>query len=101
METILRGFDVDIALRWPNRRAEKLAKKGLIPHLILPDGSIRFRQSDIEAIVRQAERLAQCGHPGLRVSGASSQYTQRTSCGVSGSRGMRRPRKEYRNADHK
>lgn len=39
---LLRGGDLDTMLRYPPGRSERLARKGQIPFLQLPDGQIRF-----------------------------------------------------------
>ncbi|WP_430454721.1 hypothetical protein [Rhodopirellula europaea] len=47
----LLGSAIDTTFRWPIGHAEKLAKKGKLPHRILPDGSIRFSWEKIEKLV--------------------------------------------------
>lgn len=54
----LQGFDrllfdaeVDSRLRWPRGMAKKMADSGKLKSIILPDGSIRFRSSDIAALI--------------------------------------------------
>ena len=54
MENLLTGFQVDDLYRWPKGRAEKLARRGSLPHLILPDGkTIRFDRAEVEALVKR------------------------------------------------
>jgi hypothetical protein len=60
VDELLKPKEVDILLRYPAGRATRLAKRGLLPYILLPDGSIRFRQGDIEALVA---RPAQEGGP--------------------------------------
>jgi hypothetical protein len=43
--------EIDQRLNWPPGRAERLARRKRLPHLVLPDGSIRFDWSEIEALV--------------------------------------------------
>jgi len=44
--------EIDVLLRWTAGRADRLAKKGQLPHYVLPDGvTIRFDQAEIEAMV--------------------------------------------------
>jgi hypothetical protein len=40
---MLTGVEVDKRLRWPLGRAERLARRGKLPHIVLPDGAIRFQ----------------------------------------------------------
>ena len=45
------GTDIDKRLGWPLGRAESLARRGKLPHVVLPDGLIRFEWTDIEALL--------------------------------------------------
>ena len=47
----LYGEEIDKRLAWPLGKAERLARRGRLPHLRLPDGSIRFRWEDIEPLI--------------------------------------------------
>jgi hypothetical protein len=47
---LLKPKEVDLLLRYPSGRSQRLARQGKIPHVLLPDGEIRFRQSDIERL---------------------------------------------------
>ncbi len=42
---------VDRHFAWSPGRALRLARRGKLPHHLLPDGSIRFRIADVEAQV--------------------------------------------------
>lgn len=53
---VIDGPEVDRRLAWPIGHAEKLAKRRKLPHLVLPDGAIRFRWNDIEQLI--VERIA-------------------------------------------
>lgn len=44
---------IDEILTWPPGRAERLARRGKLPHVVLPDGAIRFEWSDIAPLVRR------------------------------------------------
>jgi hypothetical protein len=44
--------DVDRRLNWPLGRAERLARRRRLPHVLLPDGSIRFQWDRIEPLIR-------------------------------------------------
>ena len=50
--TLLVPEEVDSWLRLPRGRAQRLARKGLLPAIELPDGEIRFRRCDIEELLR-------------------------------------------------
>lgn len=47
--------DIDRAFFWPLGKAERLARRGKLPHFLLPDGSIRFRLDELKALVRHVE----------------------------------------------
>lgn len=46
---------LDKKLRWPLGRAVRLVKEGRLPHILLPDGSIRFIWADIERLIVNIE----------------------------------------------
>jgi hypothetical protein len=43
--------EIDKRLNWPPGRAERLARRRKLPHVLLPDGAIRFRWEDIESLL--------------------------------------------------
>jgi hypothetical protein len=45
--------DVDRRLNWPLGRAERLARRRRLPHVLLPDDSVRFEWGEIEKLVRR------------------------------------------------
>ena len=49
----LKPSELDSRLRYPSGRSLRLARKGLIPCLRLPDGEIRFDPEAIERWLRQ------------------------------------------------
>ena len=49
---LLKPVEVDLLLRYPTGRAGRLAKAGKLPHVLLPDGEIRFVESEIEALLK-------------------------------------------------
>lgn len=51
METLLCGNEVDRRLKWPVGRADRLARRGRLPHIRLPDGSLRFEWPAIEHLI--------------------------------------------------
>lgn len=52
---LLYPEDVDRRLNWPLGRAERLARRRRLPHVILPDGSIRFDWTRIEPLLRHVD----------------------------------------------
>ena len=50
---LLLGIEIDKRLSWPLGRSERLAKRQRLPHVVLPDGSVRFDWQAIEATLRQ------------------------------------------------
>jgi len=50
---LLKPAEVDLLLRYPIGRALKLAKAKCLPHIVLPDGEIRFDEAEIEALLTQ------------------------------------------------
>ncbi len=53
MRTLETTSEIDQRLGWPPGKAERLAKRGKLPHLILPDGSIRFQWQEIRRLVKR------------------------------------------------
>ena len=52
---LLYSEDVDRRLNWPLGRAERLARRKRLPHIVLPDGSIRFNWSEIAPLLRHVD----------------------------------------------
>ena len=48
-EILLTGLEAAFLLRIPRSRLVRLARAGTVPHVLLPDGQIRFRRADLEA----------------------------------------------------
>jgi hypothetical protein len=44
--------DVDQRLNWALGTAVRLARRRRLPHLVLPDGSIRFEWAAVEALIQ-------------------------------------------------
>ena len=63
---LLTPAEVDALLRYRAGRSARLARGGKLPHVLLPDGSIRFRYADIERITTPP---ATGGFPALRLAG--------------------------------
>jgi hypothetical protein len=53
MPELIYPEDVDKRLNWPLGRAERLAKRGRLPHRILPDGSIRFSWPEVSQLIQR------------------------------------------------
>ncbi len=53
MEDLISTTAIDHRLKWSLGHAESLAKRGKLPHYKLPDGSIRFRWVEIEALIHR------------------------------------------------
>ena len=49
---LLCGEEVDRRLNWPAGKAQKLARRGKLPHVVLPDGAIRFIWEQVERLLR-------------------------------------------------
>jgi len=52
-ELLLTSSDLDKRLRYPRGRAARLARRGYIPFIALPDGSVRFDPKVIERWLRE------------------------------------------------
>jgi len=48
---LLCGEEVDRRVNWPTGRAQKLARRGKLPHVVLPDGDIRFIWEQVERLL--------------------------------------------------
>lgn len=49
---LLYPEEIDDRLTWPLGRAERLARRRQLPHVVLPDGSIRFEWDSVEAMLK-------------------------------------------------
>lgn len=45
--------EIDQRLNWPAGKAERLARRKKLPHVVLPDGSIRFEWEQIEPTLKR------------------------------------------------
>jgi hypothetical protein len=50
---LLYPEEIDHYLSWPLGTAARLARRRQLPHYLLPDGSIRLRKDEVEALVRR------------------------------------------------
>lgn len=48
--------EVDRRLNWPLGKAARFARQRKLPHYVLPDGSIRFVWSEVEALIKRVEK---------------------------------------------
>ncbi len=55
---LLKASEVDSRLRYPSGRILRLARKGLIPHITLPDGEIRFDADAVDQWLRDHTKCA-------------------------------------------
>ncbi len=53
---LLKPKQIDRILQWPFGKTLRLAKQGKIPHIILPDGQIRFDSKDIDRLLDQRRK---------------------------------------------
>ena len=54
---LLLGSEVDDLLRYRIGQSERLARKRKIPHITLPDGSIRFPSDEIAKLIAYCPML--------------------------------------------
>lgn len=59
---LLTPKDVDAILRYPSGRATRLARAGKLPHIMLPDGEIRFDERMILRLMGGDENELEVGH---------------------------------------
>jgi len=51
--TYITPEEVDVEFGWPLGKAERLARRGVLPHYVLPDGkTIRFARDEVESLVQ-------------------------------------------------
>lgn len=48
---------IDGCLDWAPGTALRLARRGKLPHYVLPDGSIRLNRGEVESLIRYVPRL--------------------------------------------
>jgi len=48
---LLTPTELDEVLRYPQGKSQRLARRNLLPHITLPDGSVRFRLAEIEKLL--------------------------------------------------
>ena len=50
--------DIDARLNWPPGRTARLVRRHLLPHYVLPDGSIRLKWAEVLPLVRHQPATA-------------------------------------------
>lgn len=55
IEAFVEGVVIDKWVGWPLGRADRLARRGKLPHAILPDGSIRFIKHSVGLLIKIVE----------------------------------------------
>jgi hypothetical protein len=63
--TLLLPFELDRVLRYPQGKSERLARQGKLPHIRLPDGSIRFEVNQISKRIRAGKKQSKVGVAGV------------------------------------
>jgi hypothetical protein len=58
MSVLIEPEEIDRRLSWMPGRAAKLARRRLLPHILLPDGSIRFDWEEIEKLLCRVDAVA-------------------------------------------
>ncbi len=58
--SLLLPEEIDQRLNWPPGKAERLARRKKLPHVVLPDGSIRFEWEQIEPTIRRVPAQEAC-----------------------------------------
>ena len=62
---LLVSIEVDGIMRWRAGKAERLARKNMLPHLLLPTDEVRFTLEDVEQILSQSRRETQIPRGGI------------------------------------
>jgi len=57
LDDLIRPCEVDRLYCWPAGRAQRLARRGKLPHYVLPNSEIRFRYAEVAALVTPAGPL--------------------------------------------
>ena len=50
---LICGTEIDKRFDWPLGRAERLARRNRLPHVVLPDGAIRFDLAEVIALLQR------------------------------------------------
>jgi predicted site-specific integrase-resolvase len=52
---LLTAREVESLFRYSPGHATRLARKGKLPHLVLPDGAIRFDEVEIQRLLQRSD----------------------------------------------
>lgn len=52
---LVGSAEIDREFCWPDGRALRLARRKKLPHIVLPDGEIRFDRAEIWSLLRRVE----------------------------------------------
>ena len=58
LQRLIPPSEIDSLLRLPRGRAKRLAIKGEIPHILLPDGEVRFDPEEMQNWLKRCRRSA-------------------------------------------
>jgi hypothetical protein len=61
MPELLYPDDIDDRLNWPAGTARRMARRGRLPHVLLPDNEIRFIWEEIAPLIRRVPIREQQG----------------------------------------
>ena len=56
---LLDGVEIDRRLGWRLGRSERLARRRMLPHILLPDGAIRFVWTEVETLLAHVPAAVQ------------------------------------------
>jgi len=56
MDELLKDKQIDRLLQLPFGKTLRLAREGKIPHIVLPNGEIRFDAKDIERLIKKCHK---------------------------------------------
>ncbi len=57
MNQFLTSAEIDRRVAWPIGRAERLARRGRLPHIVLPDGAVRFDWETIRRLIVRKDNV--------------------------------------------
>jgi len=55
---LLEPTQIDARLGWRDGRSARLAKRGVLPFYVLPDGSMRFAWDEVAALIKHVQPAA-------------------------------------------
>lgn len=63
MAQLIEPDEIDRRFSWPPGRAAKLARQRRLPHMLLPDGSIRFDGDELDKMILRVQLTPGPGKP--------------------------------------